>query len=233
MSEAFRTAPIRTAVTVGCLCALTLNALGFAAPLLGGAAAAAIFAFGHRCGAEAANRQAQAKLFRVADELVQYRAFTRLLRDQGDRIAGISEEASLAIATGLAEIDRRIAALSAAAQAGTPDGQRSPFHAEAEAISQPIVEMLGRLQFQDITQQQIAFLTRLSLLLDQHMEELARLLGDRRSLDRTSRFKELFDRALDDTVMISQRNDHHAAAGSALFEASGPKIELFGEIEPR
>ncbi|SEH25580.1 hypothetical protein [Magnetospirillum fulvum] len=231
MNEAFSTANTGTAVAIGCLCALILHALGFAAPLLGGATAAALFAVGCRRGAEAVRRQAQAKLFRVADELVQYRAFTRLLRDQGDRIAGTSEEASLAIAAGLAEIDQRIAALMAA-HTGT-GGQSASFHAEAEAIAQPIIGMLGRLQFQDITQQQIAFLARLSLLLDEHMEELARLLGDRRSLDRTSRFKDLFDRALDDTVMTSQRHDHHAAAGTALFEASGPKIELFGEDEPR
>ena len=89
--------------------------------------------------------------------------------------------------------------------------------------------MLGKLQFQDVTQQQLMFLGRLSMVVDDHMAELARLLGDRRSLDRTSRFQEMFDRALNDTVMVSQRNDHHDAAGIDLFEPSGAKIEMFQE----
>jgi hypothetical protein len=96
-----------------------------------------------------------------------------------------------------------------------------------DAVAAPVVSMLGQLQFQDVTQQQIAFLSRLSLILDQHMIDLARQLGDRRSMDRLGHFKEMFDRALDDCVMSSQREDHHAAAGMDLSEANGPKIEMF------
>jgi hypothetical protein len=230
MTAWFRSHHVRAVVAIGCASALACAVFGGLGPVVAGLAAAAAFAYGHRRGTEDVQPQTRAKLYRVADELVQYRAFTRLLRDQGERITGQSGEAALALATGLSEIDQRITALLGRIDAGE---DLAPIRAEAEAIAQPIIGMLGRLQFQDITQQQMGFLSRLSLLLDDHMEDLARLLGDRRSLTRTSRFKELFERALDDTVMTSQRNDHHTAAGIDLFEASGPKIELFGEEEPR
>jgi hypothetical protein len=220
---------VRIGLAIGCAAALGAVAFGPLAPLIAGAAAAAAFAYGIRRGHEEAKPATRAKLFRVADELVQYRAFTHLLRDQGVRITDMTEDAALAIASGLQEVDARIAALADRIKSGTDPAE---LHAEADAITQPIVEMLGKLQFQDITRQQLIFLSRLSILLDEHMADLARRLGDRRSLDRTSRFKEMFDQALDDTVMTSQRNDHHSAVGTELFESTGPKVELFQEETP-
>jgi len=87
--------------------------------------------------------------------------------------------------------------------------------------------MLGHLQFQDVTEQQIGFIARLSLILDDHMLSLARNLGDRRSEDRIGRFRDMFDQALGDCVMASQRDDHHMASGLAARETVGPKLEMF------
>jgi hypothetical protein len=163
-------------------------------------------------------------LFRVSDELAQYRAFTRLLRDQGDRITESTSSAAMEIVSGLREMDANL------------DRMRSRIdHAEdtrelralVDAVGAPVVHMLGQLQFQDVTQQQIGFLARLSLIVDQHMVDLAQRMGDRRSMDRVENFKEMFNKALDDCVMTSQRDDHHAAAGVELHETSGPKVELF------
>jgi hypothetical protein len=165
-------------------------------------------------------------MFRVADELAQYRAFTRLLRDQGTRITDTTHEAATMIVAGLREMDANIESLRTAVGRMAFD-EAKELRSTLDAIGAPAVEMLGQLQFQDVTQQQIAFLSRLSLIVDQHMIELARQLGDRRSMDRVGHFKEMFNKALDDCVMSSQREDHHAAAGADLSEASGPKIEMF------
>lgn len=166
------------------------------------------------------------RMFRVADELAQYRAFTSLLRDQGERITASTGEAATAIVLGLREMDSNIVRMQALIERDA-SGEKSELQPLLDAVSAPVVGMLGQLQFQDVTQQQIAFLSRLSLIVDQHMIDLARQMGDRRSMDRVGNFKEMFDKALDDCVMTSQRQDHHTAVGLDLQEARGPKIELF------
>ncbi|MCF8483259.1 MAG: VTT domain-containing protein [Rhodospirillum sp.] len=166
------------------------------------------------------------RMFRVADELAQYRAFTKLLRDQGERITTSTGEAATAIVLGLREMDSNITRMQAIV-AGDAVGGANELQTLVDAVGAPVVDLLGRLQFQDITEQQIAFLSRLSLLVDQHMIDLSKQMGDRRSVDRVGNFKDMFDRALDDCVMTSQRQDHHAAIGLDLKESRGPKIELF------
>jgi hypothetical protein len=65
------------------------------------------------------------------------------------------------------------------------------------------------------------------VILDDHMMRLASQLGDRRAKDRVAGFKEMFEQALADCVMASQRDDHHAASGSSIREDTGLKVELF------
>jgi hypothetical protein len=165
-------------------------------------------------------------LFRVSDELAQYRAFTRLLRDQGERITESTGAAAMEIVAGLKDMDANLARMQAVIDGPAP-GDAGELRSLADAIGAPVINMLGQLQFQDVTQQQIAFLVRLSLIVDQHMIDLAHRLGDRRSMDRIENFREMFNKALDDCVMTSQRDDHHAATGLAVHESSGPKVELF------
>lgn len=212
--------------------ALAVWLAGGGLPSAAAAAAAGLAAgaAGVRLGAAAQARADQLRLYRVSDELVQYRAFTQLLRAQGERIIDMSGEAALALAAGLREMDERAERLADALARG--DGDAARWRDQAAAIAAPVVELVGRLQFQDVTRQQLEFLARLSLILDEHMAELGRSLGDRRALDRTSRFKELFEQALDGTVMASQRNDHHHASGGLeLFEDAGPAIEMFAPQE--
>ncbi|MTJ79420.1 MAG: hypothetical protein F8N37_00125 [Telmatospirillum sp.] len=168
----------------------------------------------------------------VADELAQYRAFTRLLRDQGGRINDASGEAALVIVEGLREIDRAVETLRIELRKTSEELPLDAIHRaelaqRVEAIGRPILRMLGCLQFQDVTQQQIAFLSRLSLMVDDHMVRLARKCGDRRAVERLDKFKEMFAAALDDTVMTNQRDDFYAATGLALQEEGGPRIEMF------
>lgn len=165
-------------------------------------------------------------MLRAADELAQYQAFTRLLRDQGARIVESTSQAAIAIVAGLTGMDVTIDRMRNLVDRATGHDV-AELRSLVEAVSAPVVGLLGHLQFQDVTQQQIAFLSRLSLLLDDHMVQLTSQLGDRRATDRGGRFKEMFDRALGDCVMDSQRDDHHAASGLAVREDVSPKIQMF------
>lgn len=163
--------------------------------------------------------------YRVADELAQYRAFTRLLRDQGARVTTTTAEAAQAIMAGVQQMEVELSVLRRTA--GTAPCEASVLMKLADRIEAPLLGVIGQLQFQDVTQQQLAFLSRLSQLVDQHMIELAQRLGDRRSVDRVGNFKEMFIKAIDECVMTSQREDQRAAVGLDIPEADGPRIELF------
>ncbi len=169
----------------------------------------------------------QARLFHVADELAQYRAFTQLVRDQGQRITEITTDAATAIVAGLVDIDSGLVKLAKELDTTAPGTDLGPAASAARAMSEPVVDMLGKVQFQDITQQQIAFIARLSLLVDDHMTLLASELDGRQSFNRAGQFQSRFAQALDDCVMDSQRNDHHTAMGLSLQEDSRPVVELF------
>ena len=193
-----------------------------------GGGLAGAFLWGKRQGRAEIEAEVRRKQYRVADELIQYRAFTQLMRDQGQRIVDLSEQSVTQLATGLVEIDRRLIGLTARLADPTgADSHPDQIQAELDAMAAPIPGLLAALQFQDVTRQQLMFLSRLSEMFDAHLTELTRLLGDRRSLDRTIRFKEMFDQALDETVMRSQRHDHQVAAGLEPSEPAGPRVELF------
>jgi hypothetical protein len=182
------------------------------------------YLLGRRHGVAAKNTRVL--MFRVADELAQYRAFTRLLRDQGARIVESTSGAAMMIIAGLSEMDAAIDRTRMLADRAASDDV-AELRSLVEAVGAPVNNILGHLQFQDVTQQQIGFLSRLSLILDDHMVQLARQLGDRRAVDRVASFKEMFDQALGDCVMDSQRDDHHAASGLAVREDIRSNLEMF------
>jgi hypothetical protein len=171
-------------------------------------------------------KSASRLMLRVADELVEYRAFTSLLRDQGVRIIESTSGAAAVIIAGLMEMGDALNRMRMLVDRVTTD-DATELRTLVEAVDVPVLGLLGQLQFQDITQQQIAFLSRLSLMLDDHMAELSRQLGERRGSDRVDKFKDLFDQALGDCVMDSQRDDHHTASGLDMREAAGSKLEMF------
>lgn len=221
-------------VTVALLLATTSAAATFAAS--GSASGAALAAtgslvaaaIGYALGRKDRSMPAaiRTQMIKVADDLAQYPAFTRLLRAQGTRITESTCEAATVIATGLRDMDANVDRLRAMIDCSAHI-EADELRPLVDAVGAPVIGMLGQLQFQDVTQQQIAFLARLSLIVDQHMINLARQLGNRRSMDRMTNFKDMFDKALDDCVMTSQREDHHTAVGLDLHEPSGPKIEMY------
>jgi hypothetical protein len=176
--------------------------------------------------AAVAAKAAQLLMFRVADELAQYRAFTQLLRDQGTRIVASTSGAAMMMVAGLNEMDASVDRMRLVVD-GSASRDAVELRSLIDSIAAPVISILGQLQFQDMTQQQIEFLSRLSLILDDHMLALARNLGDRRSEDRIGRFGDMFDSALRDCVTDGQRDDHHAASGVDERETAGVKVEMF------
>jgi hypothetical protein len=166
-------------------------------------------------------------LLHVAGELAQYRVFTRLVRDQGHSITGTTASAASSLAVGLAGMGGHVDRLVTEIEQGGATLDRDKLIRELHAIGEPLMDMLGTLQFQDVSRQQIEFLSHLSLILDDHMLRLSARLGDRKLTDRTVGFRETLEQALKHCVMADQRNDHHAALGMARREEVGLKVELF------
>jgi hypothetical protein len=202
----------------GAVTAMLVSLVAFAGSTIG-------YLFARRDAAVAA-KSAQVLMFRVADELAQYRAFTRLLRDQGSRIVASTNGAAMMMVAGLNELDASVDRMRLVVDRSASK-DAIELRSLIDAVAAPVVGILGQLQFQDLTQQQIAFLSRLSLILDDHMLALARNLGDRRLEDRVGSFGDMFDTALRDCVTDGQRDDHHAASGLDLRETAGVKMEMF------
>jgi hypothetical protein len=169
----------------------------------------------------------QLLLFHVVDNLAQYSAFTRLLRNQGESITRTTGTAAENIASVMTDMDITLETLATAVHRDGAGFNRELLVSELGRIRAPIIGILSVLQFQDLTQQQFAFLNRLSVMLDEHMLRLARQLGEHRVKDQITGFKEMFEQALADCVMASQRDDHHAASGLSTREDPGLKVELF------
>ncbi|MDR3514205.1 MAG: hypothetical protein P4M00_00185 [Azospirillaceae bacterium] len=237
------TAVLIAVVVLSAVLAAVGTRVGMPAGTIGGAATAGLvtglsvllgYVMGRRHGAYPG--RIHQLMIRIAEELAQYRAFTRLLRDQGTRITETTGDAARMIVTGLCDMDAKVALVVARIEADLPGPAGDPLQRMAVAIGDAVVDMVGQVQFQDITRQQLAFLSRLSHVVDAHMIDLAGQLGDPRSLDRggdlwsldrVAKFKGMFAQALADCVMTSQRDDHHVASGLDRKEPVAPKIELF------
>jgi hypothetical protein len=154
---------------------------------------------------------------RIVADLTDYRLFTHLMRAQSDRIVDLTTEAARSIHAAVADLD-----------AGHADGANARPEAAPPDLA---IAIAGALQFQDVTQQQLAFLCRLSFTLDDHTNELAAALTHHRRLDHLPRFKDLFNGSVDHAVMTSQRQDHHAASGHDVVETQGPAVEMFLDEE--
>ena len=204
------------------------HAIDAAAAALAALVALAGMAIGYRLGRAHGGvaKAARMLMLRVGGELSQYRAFTRLLRDQGGRIVEITNEAATAIVGGLAEMETAINGLRLLVERGGPD-DIAQLPALLDAIGAPVIGMLSQLQFQDVTRQQIAFVARLSLILDDHMRQMSDHLEGRGKRKPVAGFSETFEHALEYCVMDSQRDDHHTALGLAQREDAGSKLELF------
>ena len=100
-------------------------------------------------------------------------------------------------------------------------------HHESEEIARPIMELLGSIQFQDITRQQLQHLSTASALVDSHIEVLRGLLLDTSSIPEIEPLRTSMEDVFSRYVMASQRDSHREASGQKAVENTGPMIELF------
>lgn len=99
---------------------------------------------------------------------------------------------------------------------------------ENEAIARPILDMMGSVQFQDITRQQIEQIATMSSTVEGHMEQLAVGLSDPVHLENLEPISQKLDALFASYVMDSQRNTHRAAQGDgAPAVPATVAIELF------
>ncbi len=111
---------------------------------------------------------------------------------------------------------------------------KSLDHGSAE-VHQLVMSMLGELQFQDITRQQMEHVTSSLVCLDEHMQALARQLPDALVTPiALAPVTQELERLFADYAMESQRETHRAMTGAAAGgkgahqqEESAPRIELF------
>jgi methyl-accepting chemotaxis protein len=97
----------------------------------------------------------------------------------------------------------------------------------SEAVAAPILAMMGSVQFQDITRQQIEQLTTTVGKVDTRIAQLADTLQTGAEETPAPDMTELLDGLFDSYVMDGQRGAHLAAKGDDAPVASGALIELF------
>lgn len=98
---------------------------------------------------------------------------------------------------------------------------------ESEAIAGPIVELIGSIQFQDITRQQLSHVSASLQALEQALTSVETVLDDiRADLDRHLPDRSEADTAFERYVMDRQRNIHYDGLGQHTQSAAAA-IELF------
>lgn len=98
---------------------------------------------------------------------------------------------------------------------------------ESELIANPIMALIGSIQFQDVTRQQLQHISQAMETLADHTENLKGHLDEfDREIDVTS-LKVKIESMVDDYVMSQQRNTHSEIYGEQTDESKGKLIELF------
>ncbi|CCG42354.1 hypothetical protein [Magnetospirillum molischianum] len=160
---------------------------------------------------------------RIAAELAHYQTFTDILRRQGEMVTAITESAAITLIDGLRNVDAGIDRIVADCS-----GNLNQNAEEIEELSRLMILLMGSIQFQDITRQQIEQMARMSVMVDQHIALAHAALADlSRQFDTTSLADKL-DQVFADYVMAAQRDSHRAARGESTDrEGIGATVELF------
>ena len=98
---------------------------------------------------------------------------------------------------------------------------------EGEAISQPIMDIMGSIQFQDIIRQKLEQLVRIAAMVDDHVNSISTMLETRDDMWAGDTLPDKLDAMFDGYVMADQRETHLAAQGRCVAAQSGAAIELF------
>jgi methyl-accepting chemotaxis protein len=101
------------------------------------------------------------------------------------------------------------------------------IHQEGELIAKPIMALIGSIQFQDITRQQLQHVSQAMEFLADHTEKLKAHLEDFDLEIEVESLQTKMQAMLNLYVMSQQRNVHQEIVGNGEQECKGPLIELF------
>jgi len=99
------------------------------------------------------------------------------------------------------------------------------IHQESELIANPIVALIGSIQFQDVTRQQLQQVSQALELLGTHSNKMGDYLSN--SIHELERIEEKINGLQETYVMSQQRNIHNKVMGNGIEESKGPLVELF------
>jgi methyl-accepting chemotaxis protein len=98
---------------------------------------------------------------------------------------------------------------------------------EGESIARPILDIMGRIQFQDIIRQQLGQLDQMAEMVSEHIKSVGMMLADPEDAMGEETLSQKIDGMFDSYVMARQRDTHMAARGQSIEQAAGSLIELF------
>jgi methyl-accepting chemotaxis protein len=99
--------------------------------------------------------------------------------------------------------------------------------ASSEMIAQPILALIGSIQFQDVTRQQLEHVSQGVEFIASHSEQLSVFLQDLDNDQDLESAQTGIQELMAHYVMSRERNIHNASIGSAEIEDRGPMVQLF------
>ena len=94
-------------------------------------------------------------------------------------------------------------------------------------IADPIMALIGSIQFQDVTRQELQHVSQAMEFVTGHSEQLSVVLKDLENDHDFDSIQMAISDLLTHYVMSQERNIHNAAIGSGKVEDKGPLIQLF------
>jgi methyl-accepting chemotaxis protein len=100
-------------------------------------------------------------------------------------------------------------------------------HSESEMIAEPILQLIGSIQFQDVTRQQLQHVSQSMEMIGRHSRQLGLMLQDHQVDPEIPGIEAAIAASLAGYVMSQQRNIHNQSAGADAAEGKGLMVELF------
>lgn len=100
-------------------------------------------------------------------------------------------------------------------------------HQESELIAKPIMDLIGAIQFQDVTRQQLDQVSSAMVSLAEHTGRLKACVEGNEQDGSFETLQTKIEEMFAQYVRAQQRNVHHAAVGGAEQESTASVVELF------
>lgn len=101
------------------------------------------------------------------------------------------------------------------------------IHEASEVIAHPIMALIGSIQFQDITRQELQHVSQGMEFVASHSGQLRVVLEDFGKDHDLDSIQTMIAELMEQYVMSQERNIHNAAIGNGELEETGPLVQLF------